>query len=86
MGRFKAILDGAAKKTDAELASQISSLTRLKDEEINALAPHPPDKEKLLKLLEIVDSATDENEAAAALQENLAALSGIVVRVVKTIL
>lgn len=86
MGRFKASLQGSAKKTNAELASEISSLTRLKDEEINAIAPHPPEKEKLLKLLEIVDNASNENEITASLQDNLSQLSGTVIRLLRALI
>ena len=83
MGRFADALEEAARKTDAELASEISSLTRLKDDEINALFPEKPDKEKLIKLLEIVNAATDENKKILELKKNIENVAGAVVKIVK---
>ncbi|MBI4548533.1 MAG: hypothetical protein HY707_11160 [Ignavibacteriae bacterium] len=83
MGRFAEALERAARKTDAELASEISSLTRLKDDEINALFPTKPDKEKLLKLLDIVNAATDENNKILELKTNIEDVAGAVVKIVK---
>jgi hypothetical protein len=83
MGRFSDILERSAQKTDAQLASEISSLTRLKDEEINSLFPAQPDKENLLKLLEIVNAATDENNKTAELIKNIDKLAGAAIKLIK---
>ena len=85
MGRFAEVLEDAAQKTDAQLASEISSLTRLKDEEISNLFPDKPDKEKLLKLLEIVNSATEENQKILQLKSNIEGIAGTVIKLVKLV-
>ncbi|MEN9372485.1 MAG: hypothetical protein RIR79_37 [Pseudomonadota bacterium] len=52
----------AGHKTDAALASQISSLTRLTDEDVQKLFPEPADVQKLAQLMEIVKGAGEKNE------------------------
>ena len=85
MGRFADILAGSAQKTDQQLASEISSVTKLTDAEIGSMFSSKPDKEKLLKLLEIVNSATDENKKVAQLKSNIEELAGVVVTLMKVI-
>ena len=80
MGRFASILEQSAEGTDRQLASQISSLTRLTDEELKDLFPKRADKEKLLMLLEIVHKRTDENKKVAALTENISGLAGTIIK------
>lgn len=86
MGRFDEIAEKSAKKTDAQLATEISSLTRLTDDEINKLFPQQVDKEKLLKLLEIVKESTDENEQIRKLMGNISDLAGTAVKLLKLFL
>jgi hypothetical protein len=83
MGRFTDILEGSAQKTDAQLASEISSLTSLKDSEINSRFPAKPDKENLLKLLEIVNAATAENNKTADLIKNIDKVAGAAIKLIK---
>lgn len=83
MGRFEDILKKSAEKTDNEFVSDISSLTSLTDEEINTLFPQRSDQEKLLKLLTIVQGATDENNKIVALKTNIEELAGTAVRLIK---
>ena len=85
MGRFADVLEKSASMTDAELASQISSLTTLKDSEINAMFPEKPDKQNLLQLLAIVNAATDENNKTAQLINNINTFAGTVIRLVKVL-
>lgn len=85
MGRFKDILDKSAEKTNAELAAEISSLTSLTDSQINSIAPVRGDQENLLRLLEIVKSATDENNKVKQLKDNIGDLAGAVIRVLKVL-
>lgn len=54
-------IETASDKTDAKLASKISSLTRLTDEEIQELFPKPADVKKLFDLMKLVKSAEDRN-------------------------
>lgn len=44
-------IDKAAEKTDENLASKISSVTRLTDEEIQKLFPEPTDVKKLAEFM-----------------------------------
>ena len=55
-----AITTGAT-ATDDKLASRISSITRMTDDEIKELFPAPGDAKKLADLMKIVKSAEDRN-------------------------
>lgn len=66
----------AADRTNERLASQMSSLTRLTDEEIQELFPKPADLKNLTRLMEIVKSAEDDNIRITRLVENVEDLAG----------
>lgn len=55
------IIQKSAEETDNELASKISSITRMNDEEIRALFPNTSDAKKLIELMKIVESSEDRN-------------------------
>lgn len=86
MGRFGDILDKTADLTNTQLATQISSLTALKDSQINSLFPAKSDKENLLQLLDIVNAATDENKKITQLRDNIEAVAGTVIKLVKVLM
>ena len=86
MGRFADILDKTADMTNTQLASQISSLTTLKDSQINSLFPAKSDKENLLQLLDIVNAATDENRKITQLKSNIESVAGTVIKLVKVLM
>ena len=73
-------IDEAADEADIQLESRISSLTRMKDYEINELFPEKTDKEKLVKLMQIVNEATTENQRTARLVDNIQDLAGTAVK------
>ena len=73
------IMDGAAQKTDEKLASQISSLTRMTDEEIKKLFPKASDAKKLVELMGIVKSAESQNNKVNAIVANSEKFAGVVV-------
>lgn len=73
----------AANATNEKYSSEISSLCRLKDEEINQLFPERADKDRLLELLKVVNATTDENEKVAKLKENIENLAGTVIKLLK---
>jgi hypothetical protein len=84
MGLFDAIdldviLDDAEQKTDEKLAGQISSLTRMTDEEIQELFPAATDAKKLVELMTIVKSAEDRNTKINNITANSEKFSGVVV-------
>ena len=72
-----AITDGGD-KTDAQLASKISSITRMTDEEVMELFPHPTDAKKLAELMKIVQSADNRNQKINKIVSNAEDFGGIV--------
>lgn len=78
---FDAILEEAVRMTDNQFASRISSLTRLRDTEINAICPAPADKKALAELMSIVKGASDENTKRSELIGNIQTFAGVVIRV-----
>jgi hypothetical protein len=73
------LVDDAGERTDAKLASRISSVTRLTDEEVKKLFPDPADVKKLAELMEIVKKAGDRNEKVNKIVANIEEFGGIVV-------
>lgn len=59
------ILQEAVKETDASLASKISSLCSLTDEQINSIAPSKIDKNNLAQILNVVKNQALSNEKKA---------------------
>ncbi len=70
----------AADETDAKLAAQIATLTRLKEEEIKRLFPDTADKTKMVQLMQIVNQSGDENRRTAALVDNIKDLAGTAIK------
>ena len=73
-----AIIDDAAGKTDDALASRISSITRMTDEEVKELFPDPGDVKKLVKLMKIVNSSEKRNKKINRIVSNAEEFGGIV--------
>ncbi len=72
------IIDESAKKTDMQLASKISSVTRMTDEDVVELFPQPADVKKLTELMKIVHSADDRNNKVNKIVSNAEDFGGIV--------
>ena len=72
------IIEESGNRTDERLASRISSLVRMTDEEIQELFPDPADVAKLADLMTIVKSAEDRNTKINNLVANAESLSGVV--------
>lgn len=64
------IIDESADATDARLASRISSITRMTDDEVQELFPDPADVKKLKELMKIVQSADDRNDKVNRIVSN----------------
>ena len=64
--------------TDDKLASRISSITRMTDEEVKELFPNPADTKKLTELMKIVKSAEDRNSKVNKIVSNADEFGGIV--------
>ena len=63
---------------DTKLASHISSITRLSDDEINELFPEPADLKKLSELLKIVKSAETRNNKVNSIINNAEEFSDVI--------
>ena len=63
---------------DTKLASHISSITRLTDDEINELFPEPADLKKLSELLKIVKSAETRNKKVNSIINNAEEFSDVI--------
>jgi hypothetical protein len=63
---------------DTKLASHISSITRLTDDEVNELFPEPADLKKLAELLKIVKSAETRNNKVNSIVSNSEEFAGVV--------
>jgi len=73
------IVAKSANQVNESLAPEISSLTRMKDSEIEEFFPTPSDKQKLASLMAIVTSADDENTKIRRIVDNIEDLAGVVV-------
>ncbi|ACR14579.1 hypothetical protein [Teredinibacter turnerae] len=71
------IIDQCADATDAQLASKISSITRMTDDEVQELFPDPADVKKLKDLMVIVKSAEDRNTKINRIVENAESFAGV---------
>ena len=72
------IVGGAAAATDKQLASRISSVTRMTDDEVQELFPDPADVQKLKNLIKIVKSSEDRNTKINQIASNAEELGGVV--------
>jgi len=75
-------IEAAATRTSTHLAGRAASITRLTDDEIQALFPTPADVQRLKDLMEIVKSAEDENTKINRLVANIQALGGVAIRLI----
>lgn len=78
-----AALQGAKKATDDQLASKISSITRLTDEEIKGLFPTPAEAKTLIELMKIVKSAEDQNVKTRRLIEKVEEIGGTAIKLLE---
>lgn len=72
-------IEKAKELTDDQLASRISSVTRLTDEEIKRMFPKPADAARLEELIGIVKDGTATTERANRLARNIGDLGGVVI-------
>lgn len=72
------IIKSAAGRTDERLASKISSVTRMTDEEVKQLFPEPADARKLAKLMRIVKTAEDRNTKINNIVSNAEEFAGVI--------
>lgn len=72
------IIERGAARADEKLASRISSVTRMTDDEVKELFPEPADIQRLAKLMKIVKSAEDRNTKINNIISNAEEFAGIV--------
>jgi len=83
MPKKSAVGQIASKKTKKEFSNELSSHTQLTAEEVSNLFPKKSDREELLLLLELINSAADENEKKAKIAEKIEKISGAVIKLAK---
>lgn len=71
-------IKAAGDRTDEKLASRISSVTRLTDEEIQELFPDPADVKRLKDLMKVVKSAGDRNDKINTIVSNAEEFGGVI--------
>jgi len=74
-----AIIESGAQRADKRLASQISSVTRMTDDEVKELFPEPGDARKLAGLMKIVKGADSRNNKINTIVKNAEEFAGIIV-------
>ncbi|NMR26509.1 hypothetical protein HH219_13365 [Pseudoalteromonas sp. NEC-BIFX-2020_015] len=72
------IIENSAEATDEKLASSISSITRMTDEEVKELFPSPADVKKLTELMKIVKSSQNRNEKINHIVAKSEELGGVI--------
>jgi|TARA_B100001063_G_C16773280_1_gene563167 ERCC4-type nuclease len=72
------IIENSAEATDEKLASSISSITRMTDEEVKELFPSPADVKKLSELMKIVKSSQNRNEKINNIVAKSEELGGVI--------
>ncbi len=71
-------IEQSANATDNKLASKISSITQMTDDEVKELFPNPADVKKLTELMQIVQSADDRNNKINKIVSNAEEFGGVV--------
>ena len=70
-----------AELTNRQLAGELAKLTPLTEKQVNGLLPRKVDKQRLKKLIGIVNSSASQNRKLAVLTSNLSELGGVVLKV-----
>jgi len=77
-GAIDVALEESSAKTDTQLATRISSITRMTDDEVKELFPNPADLKRLSELMKVVKSAEERNTKVNHIVKNAEALGGVV--------
>jgi len=70
-----------AELTNRQLAGELAKLTPLTEEQVNGLLPRKVDKQRLKKLIGMVNSSASQNRKLAFLTSNLSELGVVVLKV-----
>ncbi len=74
------LVTSSGERTDAALASRVSSITRLTDDEIQKMFPEPADVRKLTELMEIVKRSGNYNDKVNKMVANADQYAGVVLK------
>lgn len=69
-----------ANLTNQQLAGELARLAPLSQDEISRLLPRRVDKEQFAQLLQIVNSASSQNNKVAELRANIETLGSVVLK------
>jgi len=72
------IIESGAQRADERLASKISSVTRMTDDEVKELFPEPADAKKLAKLMKVVKAAEKRNTKINNIVTNAEEFAGVI--------
>jgi hypothetical protein len=73
----------ASTKTKKEFGAELSRLTSLTEKEAKELFPKKSDREELVELLKIVNSASDDNQKKAKIVAPIGPMIGAVLTIAK---
>jgi len=72
------IIKSGAQRADERLASKISSITRMTDDEVKELFPEPADVKKLAALMKVVKAAEERNTKINNIVANAEEFAGVI--------
>lgn len=75
----------SAERTNLKHVQKTTELTSFDTQKLDKFFPTQVDKEKLVKLIRIVDSSTTENEKISEIQKNISEFADIVIKLTKYI-
>ena len=86
MPSIEDLLNQAAKKTDDELANELSSLTTLNNKEIISLLNEGVKQKEILQLMKVLSDATKSNRDKAEAINKIEGASLVVVQLLKRVI
>jgi benzoyl-CoA reductase/2-hydroxyglutaryl-CoA dehydratase subunit BcrC/BadD/HgdB len=81
--KYAAAAKKAQQQTDEEYQKIISGITHLTAEEVEKLFPQKADTDKLMELMALVNSGTNENQKILKLKENSEKFGLIAIKLLK---
>lgn len=76
----------SAERTNLKHAQKITEMTSFDTQKLDKFFPTQVDKEKLVKLIQIVNSSTTENEKISEIQKNISEFADTVIKLTKYIM
>ncbi len=79
------LIDSSVQATDQSLASEISSLTTMSQDEVKQLFPTPADVQSLTDLMEVVKGAQSQNDKINNIFSNVEKWGGTVLKLLSRV-